>query len=199
VARFEPHDEVLWCPLDARPQRTTVLSVEGDCAIIHLPGDELLPVSDADLYLLAPSRRPFMEDVERALARPCQQRVGLTLKRFWIDESRRAPDDDLSRVGLLKQMKRVRAAAMEESQMAFADARSSLKSAYEPLLPDLRVQQWCDQYRSWLQDSFPQKWSDAIAAAYPGEPLDALLEAGAMLNQDCLAAAARLGVDERDL
>jgi hypothetical protein len=199
VARFEPHDQVLWCPVPGEPHRTTILSLDGDSALIDLPGNELVPVPDSELYLLAPDRRPFMEDVERALARRFQQRVLLTVQRFWIDESRAPPDDDLSRLGLLKRVKLVRAAATEESQIAFADARTSLKAAYDPLLPELKVQQWCDQYRSWLEDNWRWRWLDTILAAYPTEPIEALQAAGAALNEQCRETAARLGIAEQDL
>jgi hypothetical protein len=199
VARFEPHDEVLWCPLQSRPCRATLISIDGEWATLDLGHPDPLAVPDTELYLLAPSRRPFLEDVERALARRFQERVGLAIKRYWIDQSRQPPADDMSRLALLKLLKVIRAEAMEESQIAFADARTSLKAAYDPLLPELKVEQWCDQYRSWLEDGFPRRWRDAIVREHPGEDLDALLQAGIELHEECLAAARRLGLDEREL
>ena len=50
MARFEPHDLVLWCPVLSEPREAEVLSVEGDWATISVSDDAPLAVDLAEQF-----------------------------------------------------------------------------------------------------------------------------------------------------
>ena len=183
--RFQVGDRVLCCSFTFPAAEGDVVSVRDHWAkvrVVDEPDEEPieLELSEYDLYLLAPMRRPFLEDVERAVRLRFHRGAADAIRRYWIDQRRYGVT---GREGISELTKLLRGHA-EVRRQALADGDRS----YDGIAPRLRSEitgpeVWRASYREWLQS----------------EPTVARDDAAFKLMERCQDAAAKHGVHDKDL
>src|SRR5690348_8645595 len=121
-ARFEPGDRVLWFRPWGDPVEATVVSSSPASCELEIPPDdpddepthEHVFEGTGDLFLLAPPRRTFAEDVYLLLERAIvTSTIELASSLFWIERALASSgqEDDATLLDVLRAGRRVRDSA----------------------------------------------------------------------------------------